>query len=174
MEESQSTFSQTARIFVLEQAWRRMAFAMEHSESQQALSYAPPRSCMPWHTVAPFHNCPAKGMPAPTADWEIMLSPLPCAEVEHPSVGLQLLLPSHTGQQGIPSPFPHAIFSSLRSRTGQRHFAAAQSLRGDLQGGWERHRVPDGSSRWEKGASRGCLCPPETKIALRSASSRPT
>lgn len=45
---------------------------------------------------------------------------------------------------------------------------------GDPQEGGHRHRAPASSSRREKGAPKGCLCPPGTPMALGGAAYPPT
>ena len=68
---------------------------------------------------------------------------------------------SRPGWRGVPGPPPqHRLLRAV---------LWGFSLRGDPRGGWERRGVPDGRSRRERGARRGCPCPPETRTALGGA-----
>lgn len=138
----------------LEQAWRGMAFAASIWRPSE-LQRMPPGSCTPWHAAAPSHHHPAKGLLAPTAGCETV----PRSSI--PAQGSGCSSPPTQGGWGIPRPLPqhHLLFAAQQG-------PAQAFCGGDPGGGWERHR-------WQQGASRGCLCPPETQMIFGGAASPP-
>lgn len=93
-----TTFSQTTRLFAPTRA-------------------PPPRSCTPRHAAAPFHNRPAKGMPAPTAGWDTVPSSSLHRGRASPCRDSSCSCPPAGGGGGCPGPFPNFYNWEARMRT---------------------------------------------------------